>query len=176
MLTISAIGHLGSDARVEANNGKPFVSFNISHNEKYTDANGVTHDNVQWISCALNGDGGKLLQYLKKGRQVYVSGRGSTRIYSSPKLRQMVAGLNISVDRIELVGGSTDDVPRQLADESGELHNVYKAYYLEAGEVKAMQIKKGESKPLYSASGQMYLISDSGWVAPTGVEVQEEQK
>lgn len=169
MLQITVVGHIGADAHIEANNGKPFVSFNVSHNDRWTDAAGTVHESVQWVSCALNGDGGQLLQYLKRGRQVFVQGRCSTRVYSSPKEKMMVAGLNCSVDRIELIGSQPDSVPSQLADADAVLHKIYKAYYIDPAELKALKIKKGEVAQLFATNGVQYQVDANGFVmeAPT---------
>lgn len=159
------IGNLGADAQVKNENGKVFVSFSVGHNDRWTDAEGNVKESTQWISCAMNGDGGKLLQYLKKGRAVYVEGRTTTRVYSSEKLRKMVAGVNISVDHLELLGGNTDDVPRVLASNDGELHNIFKAYYIEAETAKKI-LGKNKEVSLLSADGRTFTLVKGGWVTP----------
>lgn len=159
------IGNLGSDAHVESNNGRPFVSFNVGHNDRYTDAEGQVKETTQWISCALNGDGGKLLPYLKKGKAVYVEGRASTKVFSSEKLRRMVAGVNISVDHLELLPGSPETMPRQVATSEGLLHNVNKAYYLSETEAKAI-VGKGKEATVYSPSGQPITLLKNGILLP----------
>ena len=167
MLQFHVIGNLGSDARVEESNGRKFVSFNVAHTDRFTDADGKEHEQTQWISCALNGDGGQLLQYLKKGKAVYVSGRGSARIYSSPKLKMMVAGLNLSVDRLELLGGASDDVPRHLiVPETGAMIETYKAYFVSPDNAKAAGAKKGHDVVLYSESNRQFTCDANGWVKP----------
>lgn len=105
MLRIEMIGNLGADAEVKDNNGRKFISFRVAHSDKWIDAvSGQEHVSTVWVSCALNGDGGKLLQYLKKGVKVFLRGSMSMNIYSSPKTRQMECGLNVSVWEIELCG------------------------------------------------------------------------
>ena len=47
---------------------------------------GTKRESTTWVSCILNGDGGKLLPYLKRGAQVFVEGVGSARCFSSPML------------------------------------------------------------------------------------------
>lgn len=166
MLKIAVIGNLGSDARIEESNGHKFVSFNVAHNDRFQDANGAVHESITWVSCALNGDGGKLLPFLVKGRQVYVEGKGSTRVYSSPTLRRMVAGLNIAVDRIELIGGQVDAVPRSLVDGDGALHTVNKAYYLAQEDAKSLGAKKDAPVTLNATDGRMFSVDYNGWISP----------
>lgn len=129
MLSVQVIGNLGADAEVKESNGHKFVSFKVANTDVYTDSEGVRHEKTQWVSCALNGDGGNLLQYLVKGTKVYVSGRASVRIYDSPTMRAKVASIDINVDRIELCGGSSDQVPRELITEDGVVIPVYKYYW-----------------------------------------------
>lgn len=177
MFRAIVIGNLGSDARVENNNGRPFVSFSVGHNDRYTDSQGNVKETTQWISCAMNGDGGKLLEFLKKGKSVYVEGRCSTRVFSSEKERRMVAGVNLSVDHLELLGGSSDEVPRNLADSQGLLHRTNKAYYIAAEEAKAI-CGKEKTANLFSVDNRVFLLQKAGWVTPVVQEtsVQENKQ
>ena len=129
MMNLSLIGNLGADARVENNHGNPFVSFNVADRNQWTDAAGQVHEETTWISCTLNGDGGRLLPYLKKGTLVYVNGRPSTRVYSSERDRCMKAGINLFVRQVELVGGRQDEVPSRLFTPAGQMVDIYKAYF-----------------------------------------------
>lgn len=105
MLILSVIGNLGADAKVVNANGREFVSFNVAQNDKYKDANGTEHEETTWISCAYNGKADKILPFLRKGKQVFCMGRASVRIYDSPKAKTKVAGINLTVERLELLGG-----------------------------------------------------------------------
>lgn len=173
MLKFAVIGNLGSDARIEESNGRKFVSFNVAHNDRFQDSNGAVHESITWVSCALNGDGGKLLPFLVKGRQVYVEGKGSTRVYSSPTLRRMVAGLNIAVDRIELIGGQVDAVPRSLVDGDGAMHSVNKAYYLAQDDAKSLGAKKDAPVTLNATDGRLFSVDYHGWISPVSSTTAE---
>ena len=165
MLQITVVGNLGADAKVQESNGKKFVSFNVGHNEKWSDQNGTEHVSTQWVSCVINNDGGNLIHYLKKGKTVFVIGRGSTRVYSSEKERRMVAGLNVSVDRIELIGGSNDDIPRELVDTDGCLHKVYKAYFIGKEDCNTLGVDENNTAVLRSKDMQSeYMILNGGWI------------
>lgn len=157
MSKIEFIGNLGSDARVETANGRQFVAFNVADTNKFTDADGTVRENTTWISCTLNGDGGKLLQYLKKGKTVFVRGYMSTRVFNSAKHRCMMAGVNCAVQEIELVGGALRDVPKQLNDEKGLLFDIYQAFYIDPNI---------EQKPtaLYDTTGNSYRVDSNGFV------------
>lgn len=169
------IGNLGSDARVEANNGRPFVSFSVAHNDRFVKEDGTVKETSQWVSCTLNGDGGKLLPFLKKGRQVYVEGRASVRCFSSEKERRFVAGVNLNVDHLELIGSQVDEVPRVLHDADGVMHYIRKAYFINNEE--AYDILKGrESALMFTAAGDNYLLTAPCWITPSPQQDTQQQE
>lgn len=174
MFRAEIIGNLGSDAHVEQNGGRPFVSFNVAHNDRFVKEDGTVKETMQWISCAMNGDGGKLLPHLKKGRQVYVQGRCTTRVFSSEKERRMVAGVNLSVDHLELIGGPSDAVPSRLFDHDGIMHNVGKAYWIPTEEA-AILLKGVEFAILQTVQGQQFKLTAPCWVTPIADEQPTEQ-
>lgn len=107
MIRIEMIGNLGADAEVKDYNGRKFVAFRMAHTDKWIDrATKQEHTSTVWASCSINGDGGNLLPFLKRGTKVFVRGSMSMNIFSSPKSHQMECGLNISVWEIELCGGA----------------------------------------------------------------------
>lgn len=176
MLQIMIIGNLGADAHVEESNGRKFVSMSVAHTEKWNDAAGNPVERVQWVSCAMDGDGGALLPHLKKGRQVFIIGHGSTRVYSSPKTRRFEAGLNISVIRLELIGGQADEIPSRLYSEDGVEHRIYKAFYVTEAEAKDLGAKKDAPGTLMGRDGRLYDVQKAGWVTPRVVEEQPQQE
>lgn len=161
MLKVTLVGNLGANAEVKVANGRPFVSFKVADSRKYQRADGQEVEETTWVSCALNGDGGKLLPYLVKGAKVLVIGRASFDVYSSPTLRRMVAGVNLSVDSVELIGGSVRDaVPRQLITSDGAIVDVLKYYWVE-------QPKQSEKyTELFTERGSRFKVTPEGWVSP----------
>lgn len=173
MLQLTLIGNLGADAQVKDFNGSKAVCFNVAHTERWNAEDGTKHEETTWVSCIMNGDGGKLLQYLKAGATVCVMGDATTRIYSSPKERRMVAGLNLRVNHIELVGGRVDDVPRQLVGEGGELFDTTKCYWLNPEQVKRLAIKKGQHAVLMDTKmTRSFAIDERGYITPINDNVQ----
>lgn len=112
MIKMLFIGTLGADAEFKhsdtASNGGKFVTFRAAHNDTWTDQAGMRHENVTWVDFIMN-DHPKVAQYLKKGTMVYVEGRSSLRVYSSPKDRCMKAGMTIQVQRIELLSAKRSE-------------------------------------------------------------------
>lgn len=144
--------------------GRQFVSFRVAHTNVRTKADGSRQESTQWVSCSLNGDGGKLLPYLVKGAKVYISGDGETRMYNSAKSHGLQAGLNCFVRDIELVSTNVDAVPRELYDKDGAVHPVTKFF-------ACPDIIRGE---LYDRRGQTYTVEE-GWIKPQQAATEENQ-
>ena len=107
MIKVEIIGNLGADAQLLEKNGNKFVAFRVANTDKWVDkSTGRVIESTQWISCTLNGDGGALLPYLKRGTKVFVRGNAQFVIFSSAKTRQMEVGVNLFVREIELCGGA----------------------------------------------------------------------
>lgn len=174
MLNFEVIGNLGADAHVEVANGRNFVTFSVADSRRWTDENGVLHESTQWISCTLDGDGGRLLPHLTRGRLVYVSGFGSARAYSSPKTHRFEAGLNISVQRIELLGSKQDEVPSRLYDDEGHEYVVSKAFYIGQESVKQLGVKRGQNVSLFARDGRELSVNHQGWITEPTVEKSSE--
>lgn len=174
MLQVQIIGNLGADAEVKTANGRSFVSFNVAHSEKWTGADGAEHEETTWVSCALAGDGGRVLPYLKRGTCVYCHGRASLRVYSSAKARAMVAGLNLSVDRLELVGGRTDDVPRDVIADDGRVLRTARAYYVDAAAAADLMPAEGEVTLLHDQRGAVFQLDHAGFVWPVVLSNSQE--
>ena len=119
MLHFSLIGNLGADAEVKNFSSGDYVTFRVAHNFKEGDK-----ERTQWVSCYLKGSGGKLLDYLKKGASVFVCGRGAARTFSSHITKQWEVGLDIQVDRLELVSTQRKITLEAIktAMESGEVN------------------------------------------------------
>ena len=74
MLAIEFCGYVGNDAEIKEFNGQKFISFNVATSERYKDAQGNTVSRTTWVSCLKPGESA-VVQYLKKGTQVFVRGR-----------------------------------------------------------------------------------------------------
>lgn len=164
MFRVEIIGNLGADAEVKESNGTKFVTMRIAHTDSYKDEGGNKHEKTVWIDATMNDADSKLLPYLKQGVKVFVRGNGSLRVYSSPKDRCMKAGITISVREIELVGGSSDDVPRQLIEpNTGALLDVSKHYWINRDN---KDMNNDDTMMLVDQRGNHYLMSKDGFVKP----------
>lgn len=179
MELLFVIGNLGSDAEARKENGNEFIRFNVAETRKWTGADNVTHEETIWNSCVMSGANTKLLPYLVKGAKVCVIGRASTRVYSSPKERRMVAGINISVDRLELIGQTPDAVPREVISADGQILKVQKFFAIHPDIAKNLVGKLGETATLYDKQGNPSFVVDyNGFVSKVdspAVGAQQEQ-
>lgn len=94
MLTAEIIGNLGRDAQTRQIREKNYVSFDVAHEQR----NGESSETV-WVSVLWYGNGGNLVQYLKRGAKVFVRGRLVPGIYTG---RDGVARLSLSLMATEV--------------------------------------------------------------------------
>lgn len=174
MIKVEVIGNLGADCEVKQSNGNRFGACRIAHTEKYTDAQGNVHESTIWVDIVIPDAENKVIPYLKAGVKVFVRGNASLRVYSSQKDRCMKAGLTINAREIELCGGSSDAVPRQLIDPSnGQLFDVTKCYWI-GKETKGM--KKSDVVMMTDAKGGRYTMDSVGFVQPFVDESESEEE
>jgi single-strand DNA-binding protein len=101
------IGRLGKDPEVKAVGGSTVANFSIACDEKWKDKNGVAQQRCEWVRIAAWGKLAELCgEYLRKGRQVYVSGRMSTREYE--KDGQKRYSTEIVADKVVFLGSKGD--------------------------------------------------------------------
>ena len=171
MFKVEIIGNLGADCEVKVDQGYKFATFRVAHTERWTDQDGKEQVSTTWIDCTMNNVESKVIPFLKQGVKVFVRGFGSLRLYSSKKDRCMKAGLTIKVLEIELCGGSSDEVPRQLIEPtSGALVDVSKHYW---ANIDTKSLKKDEVFELIDKQGNRYQGNKAGFVVPLPEEPDE---
>lgn len=174
MLKVELIGNLGADVEIKESNGSKFATMRIAHSDRWTDEQGNVKESTTWVDVTMNNTESKVLQYLKAGVKVFVRGTARLRVYSSQKDRCMKAGLTIVASEIELCGGSSDEVPRELfAPDNGQLFKVAKYYQ---SDLDTSKWKKEDQAILVDRQAHRYIVVKGGWVAPEQVLVAEDQK
>lgn len=164
MLKAEMIGNLGADAEIKSGEGYSFVSMRVANTEKWKAEDGTEHTDTQWIDVVYSKTDSNLLPFLKSGVKIFVRGFVRQRIYSSQKDRKMKAGLTINATEIELCGGNSDSVPRQLViPETGDIVDVAKYYQ---ANVDTSKWKKDDTGYLVDKAGNQYELRKGGWVAP----------
>lgn len=81
MIQLNIIGHLGKDAELKTFGSNSYLSFSVAHSEKYTDNHNQQQTKTIWVECLKKDNGSKLIDFLKKGVQVYLSGKPSVNAY-----------------------------------------------------------------------------------------------
>ena len=157
------IGNLGADAELHSENGSQFVTFKVAHNERFKDRAGNQNETSVWVSCVLNGAADGLIKYLVKGTTVSVFGDLRLKTYHSAKMHRLVAGADMFVRSIDLIGQRPDAVPSRLYDQEGVQHNVAKYFYCDTA--------KGQQ--LTTMSGLQFDCNKDGWVSPVNSEVAD---
>lgn len=105
MLVIEFCGFVGNDAEIKEFNGQKFISFNVATSERYKDAQGNTVSRTTWIRCLKPGES-TVVQYLKKGTQVFVRGDFSAKTFTGASGIQV--GVNCRVRELQLLGTKQD--------------------------------------------------------------------
>lgn len=105
MIIAHIIGNLGRDAEVKTINDKQYMSFSVASTEKRNNEECTT-----WVSV-LYPYQEALLPYLKKGQQVFVSGRMSAKLFQN----QNSFGIDISVfaNTLQLCGAKREGEQQQ---------------------------------------------------------------
>ena len=164
MLKVELIGNIGADAEIKNVQGNKFVAFRVAHSNRYKDAQGNETESTTWVDVTMNDTESKVIPFLKTGVKVFVRGNASLRVYSSPTDKMMKAGLQVSAWEIELCGGQSDDVPRQLIDPSnGQLFDVTKHYWCNRS---TEGMKQDEYVELVDRKGHSFMMNYGGFVVP----------
>ena len=102
MFIAQILGNIGRDAEVKTINGKEYISFSVASTEK---ENG--EDVTRWTSVLASFNNRNIVEYLKKGQQVFVSGRYSDKMYT----HQSGVGIDrqIFAGTIQLCGGKKEE-------------------------------------------------------------------
>lgn len=105
MNKIIIIGNLGRDPEYRYTaNGNPMASFSIAENRRYTTSDGEQRQATEWFQCTAFGRLADVCnQYLKRGQQVYIEGRLSSRRYQQ---RDGTDGfsLDVMVTEMQMLG------------------------------------------------------------------------
>lgn len=104
MNVLTITGNLGKDVKVNNVGGSAVANFSVAAKAGYGDK-----EQTFWVDCALWGKQAesRLIDYLKKGQQVAVSGEMGTRDYEGKTY------ITMRVNSITLTGGRNESQPQQ---------------------------------------------------------------
>lgn len=108
MQRIEIIGHLGNDAEIKDFNSNQVINFSVAVSETYTNKENVKVSQTTWYECAKWGNNTAIAPYLKKGTQVYISGKPSARAWQKDD-GTLVSNLGITVNQIQLLGSKQEN-------------------------------------------------------------------
>ena len=115
MIQIVCNGNLGADAERKEINGKMYITFRM----------GVrTRKDTQWVSV-LYRDSEKLMEYLKKGQSVIISGEPSFNTYVN-KEGKINIDVSVFANTLDLAGskGDTLTTTHQQQDNASDANSV----------------------------------------------------
>ncbi len=116
------IGRLGKDPEIRySGDGKAIANFSIACGSSWKDKNsGEKKESTEWIRLVAFGKLGEIVaEYLRKGSQVYVSGRMQTRKYQDKEGNDKYT-TEVVADQLQMLGGkrtNDDDAPRDKLKE-----------------------------------------------------------
>jgi single-strand DNA-binding protein len=108
MQRIEIIGHIGQDSEVKDFGENQVINFSVAVTESYTNKQGEKIGNTTWYECAKWGNNTAIAQYLKKGQQVFVSGKPQSRAWQKDD-GTLVSNLGINVLNIQLLGSKNEN-------------------------------------------------------------------
>ena len=110
MNRLEIIGHIGQDAEVKDLGTNQVINFSVAVSESYTNKQNEKVTSTMWFECAKWGNSTAIAQYLKKGTQVYVSGKPNNRGWVNEQGEVKTVN-GITVFDIQLLGSKTESFP-----------------------------------------------------------------
>ena len=106
MNKITIIGHLGQDPEMRyMQSGDAVTNFSVATSYRYRTRDGDQREETEWFRVSAWGRLAEVTnQYLSKGRQVYVEGRLSSRLYQSQTGETRVS-LDVRASEVQFLSG-----------------------------------------------------------------------
>lgn len=114
MQKTTIIGRLGQDAEaITTKDNKTFYKSSVAVN--------LSKDNTRWYNVTFPERMGKVIEFLKKGQQVYIEGTDS--LYTN---KEGVASFNLSANVVQLIGKveSQEQSKQQAKEQPKPIENV----------------------------------------------------
>lgn len=102
MNRIEIIGFLGQDAEVKETSNNQVINFSVAVDDSYKNKAGEKVEKTVWFECARWGNNTQMAQYLKKGQQVFITGKPNNRAYAKEDGTIVVVN-GITVENIKLI-------------------------------------------------------------------------
>jgi len=110
------IGNLGKDPEVRfMPNGDAVCNFSIATTESYKDKNGDKQEKTEWLNITMYRKLAEIAgKYLKKGSQVYLEGKITTRKWQDKEGNDRYT-TEIVCDEMKMLGGKPEGQQQQQA-------------------------------------------------------------
>ena len=101
------LGNLGRDPEVRyLPSGQPVANFSVATSERFKGRDGTNKESTEWHNIVVYGKQAELCsQYLKKGRQVYIEGRLTTRQWEAKDGSGKRNRTEVVAQRVQFLGG-----------------------------------------------------------------------
>lgn len=121
---VMLIGNVGQDAELSfLPSGHSMAKFSVATSRAWKDKQGAAQKKTQWHNIVAWGKLAEICdKYVKKGGQVYVEGRLTTRKYQSKDGVEKLA-VEIVAEQMQLLGGKPGGAGREAAAGSGQTGN-----------------------------------------------------
>ncbi len=104
LIRTEVIGNIGQDAEVKDLGSNQVINFSVAVTENWKNQQGEKQSKTTWFEVSKWGNNVGIAQYLKKGTQVYISGKPEARAFMN-KEGEAVAVNGIRANDIKLFGG-----------------------------------------------------------------------
>lgn len=110
---VTLIGRVGKDPEAKKTDKSTVCNFTVATSETYKDKSGEKKESTEWHNIVAFGATAEIIEkYVKKGDQVYVTGKIKTDQYTDKDGNKKYA-TKIYADKIVMLGGkkSSDEKP-----------------------------------------------------------------
>ena len=102
MNRIEIIGFLGQDSEVKEFQNNQVINFSVAVDDSYKNQAGEKIEKTIWFECARWGNNVQIAPHLKKGTQVFITGKPNNRAYAKEDGTIVVVN-GITVENIKLL-------------------------------------------------------------------------
>ncbi len=115
MLKLELIGNLGKDCSTNVVNGNHVINFSVAHSDKTRDQENNWIEKTVWVECAYWTEKTGVVNFLRKGQQVYAEGIPEVKTYTK-KDGSTGISLTLRVIYLQLVGNISADGLHKISE------------------------------------------------------------
>jgi single-strand DNA-binding protein len=122
MLKLEIIGNLGKDCSTNVVNGSHVINFSVAHSDKIRDQENNLVEKTVWVECAYWTEKTGVVNFLRKGQQVFAEGIPEVKTYTKKDGGTGIA-LTLRVVYLQLVGNSSGDTSQKISEKEKNADN-----------------------------------------------------